>query len=272
MPELPEVETVKEGLKKIIKSQPVIEKVVVRQKKLRTNIPTTFSRKLKGQALVDVSRRAKYLIFETSDHMFINHLGMSGIWRMMDHKGEVQKHDHCLLYLSDGRCLAYNDPRRFGIMEFYKEGEANKWLSHLGPEPLDVKSFNVKYLSAKLKTRKAPIKAAIMDQKVVVGVGNIYASEALFLAGILPTRAANEITDDELKALINSIRKVLKKAIKAGGTTLKDFRQAGGETGYFQNKLYVYGRDGALCLTCHDKIQSKVIAGRNTFWCSSCQS
>lgn len=273
MPELPEVETVKNGLNQILSDEPKIAKIKLNRKNLRTPMTPALKTRFKSAPIIEVQRRAKYLIFKTPDWCILSHLGMSGSWRVKQLEDE-RVHDHCSIFLEDGRELTYHDPRRFGILEAYKSDSVweSKWLSDLGPEPLDRKTFHAKYLKSKCKAKKAPIKNIIMNQKVVVGVGNIYASEALFLSGIRPSRRAESVTVKESEDLVKNIRKVLRAAIRSGGTTLKDFRQAGGSEGYFQQKLFVYGREQELCLICqNEKIKNIRIAGRSTFWCPECQ-
>lgn len=273
MPELPEVETVKRGLNRLLKGDPKIDRIKLNRKDLRTPMTPALKSKFKGQPILRIQRRAKYLVFETPEWSILSHLGMSGSWRIKE-PGDKRAHDHCSIFLEDGRELTYYDPRRFGILEAYKNDKvwSTKWLNHLGPEPLDKRQFTPEYLNDKCKNKKAPIKNLIMNQEVVVGVGNIYASEALFMTGIRPTRQADNLSLKECEQLVKNITLVLKRAIQSGGTTLKDFRQAGGSEGYFQQKLYVYGREDQLCLECQsEKIKNTRLAGRSTFWCSECQ-
>jgi formamidopyrimidine-DNA glycosylase len=269
MPELPEVETVKNGLSELLSVGARVEKITPPREKLRFPFPKAAARKLKGASIQSVRRRAKYLIFEFEQGLLLNHLGMTGSWRISE---GPQKHDHVCISLQDGRKLIYNDPRRFGYFDFIpSEGEAScRWFHHLGWEPLS-REFRAVELHRSLKKKSAPIKTAIMDQKLVVGVGNIYASEALFLAGIPPHRPSNQLTPDEVKDLVSAIKKVLKKAIRAGGTTIRDFKQAGGSSGYFQQKLNVYGRQGEPCRACATPISLVTMAGRSTYWCKTCQ-
>lgn len=272
MPELPEVETVCRGLGEILESHPTIDRVLIKRKDLRKPVPAKLGRSLKGERIDRVRRRAKFILVDTDRYTLISHLGMTGSWRLVD-PGEERKHDHFYMELSDGRRLGYNDPRRFGLLDIVKKGEEHKnaWFSHLGPEPLSEETFTADYLKDLFRGRKAPIKNLIMDQRVVVGVGNIYASEALFLAGIRPSTPAAKVSRPRLDKLVKAIREVLCRAIEAGGTTIRDFRQAGGSAGYFQQQLYVYGREGEACRQCESILQARVIGGRNTFWCRQCQ-
>jgi formamidopyrimidine-DNA glycosylase len=271
MPELPEVETLRKGLQPILLDQ-VVEAVAVQNRNLRFPLPRGFAKKLVGQRVVSVERRAKYLLLKTSGPTLLNHLGMTGAWRVLG-KGGERKHDHVLLQLSCGRILVYNDPRRFGYFDLLESGreQQSRWLSHLGPEPLDLEGFTGEYLRLKTRKRVTKVKTLLMDQKVVVGVGNIYASEALFLAGIRPTRLAKSLRVYECETLVQSIRQVLAQAIRAGGTTIRDFRQAGGSKGDFQNELKVYGRENSPCHNCGRGIKTETFNGRSSFWCSSCQ-
>lgn len=274
MPELPEVETVCRGLNKIIKTQkPQIEGVVRSKKALRFAWPRGFQQKIKGAELLKVSRRAKYLLFETTGPSFLCHLGMTGNWRLENEKYTSKTHDHLQLKLQNGRTLIYNDTRRFGFFDWVdlKHLETSKWFSHLGPEPLDAHSFNADTLFQASRNKQVSVKVFIMDQKVVVGVGNIYASEALFLSGILPTKKAGALTQKHCQKLVESIRQVLSLAIEQGGTTIRDFKSAGGSEGYFQQKLNVYGKSGESCPVCSKAIKKAVLGGRSTFWCSRCQ-
>lgn len=272
MPELPEVENVKLSLE----SQGSIGQRFTRVEFLRANLRTPLKKeitsKLPGQTLLSVRRRAKFLLFETEDYILLNHLGMTGAWGTVTGPYELQKHDHAVLHFESGLKLIYNDPRRFGVLELLPKHKlsTNRWLKNLGVEPLD-ENFNHEFLFTQTRKRKAPIKSFIMDQRRVVGVGNIYASEALFAAGVKPLRPAGKLTRKETEKLVGSIRAVLTKAIAAGGSTISDYRNSKGEAGNFQLHFSVYDRDQAPCPVCGTKIKSKVIAGRNTFWCPKCQ-
>ena len=271
MPELPEVETVRRGLESMI-SQPVtILRVEAPEKRLREPVRPGELRKLKGQSLQGFLRRAKYLLWETEHQMIVSHLGMTGSWRLLE--GEHRRHDHVRIHLSDGRVLVYNDPRRFGIFRVLpiKKWQEAAYFTHLGPEPLDQNLFTTEYLFNKSRQRKVASKVFIMDQKVVVGVGNIYASEALFRSGVRPQRQAGRLTRVECERLVQSCRKVLQDALRSGGTTIRDFRQAGGGKGYFARQLQVYDRAGEACQACGAKISQRVLGGRSTYWCPKCQ-
>jgi len=272
MPELPEVETVRSGLEMALKGA-TIRKVTLRRKDLRIPFPKDLAQRLEGQKIPAIRRRAKYLLFDlASSDVLIAHLGMSGRFSI---EGKTPKiftaHDHVIFTLNDGRALIYNDARRFGLMTIaHKEELASHSLfAALGPEPFD-KAFSPAYLQGALQERKTAVKVALMDQALVVGVGNIYASEALFLAGISPHIPAKK-TAHQAKAIIAAIRKVLGDAIASGGSSLRDFIHVSGETGYFQHHFNVYGRKGDPCVTCGEHIRSTRLSGRSTFFCPSCQ-
>ena len=270
MPELPEVETTRCGIAPHIENN-IITKVVVRNRNLRWPIPTGLNSKLSQQKILAVRRRAKYLLIETNIGSLIIHLGMSGSLRILQGNEAVEKHDHFELQFKDGLCLRLRDPRRFGCVLWTKDDpQQHKLLLNLGPEPLD-KAFNAELLFEKSRKRKTTIKQFIMDAKVVVGVGNIYASESLFLAAIKPTRLAGKITKQNAKDLTAAIKKILKQAIKQGGTTLKDFKSSDGKPGYFQQKLKVYDRKNKSCIKCNKPIKQIVLGQRSTFYCPLCQ-
>ena len=272
MPELPEVETVRAGLCSLLGPKPVIERARIYQRQLRYPVPSNFSSKLRGKTIQDIQRRAKYLLFDCGDGFIINHLGMTGSWRQLGDQEKRDKHDHCIITLDDGRQLAYRDPRRFGMLDWWRDDPAaHPRICDLGPEPLDQKTFQKDYLHAACQKRKASIKAVIMDQKVVVGVGNIYASESLYRAGIHPKRSANKISKPRLERLVQCIREILGDAIAAGGSTISDFRQAGGSSGYFQHQFQVYERAGEPCHICGKAISQAVIGQRSSYWCNKCQ-
>lgn len=269
MPELPEVEVVRGGLESILESQPIISKIEITRPNLRTPIPLKELKTLEGQALLAVERRAKYLIFRTGEGSILSHLGMTGTWRVAP-RGEEKNHDHIYIHFVGGLRLAYRDPRRFGVFEFIPKGETHPSLRGLGPEPLE-KNFNSDYLAQALSRKDLPIKAAIMDQKIVVGVGNIYACEALFMAGINPLKPSRKVSLEKLDDLVKEIKKVLKRSIKLGGSSISDFAKADGKNGYFQNTFKVYGRSSEPCVACEQHLVSRVVSGRNTFWCRRCQ-
>lgn len=247
----------------------VFERVEFLRENLRTPLRPELMRQLPGQSVLDIRRRAKFLLIETEDYILLNHLGMTGSWRKGD-GGE--KHDHVVLHFQSGLRLIYNDPRRFGLLELFPKGamSTNRWLKNLGLEPL-AEEFTAEYLFARTRGRKAPLKSFIMDQRQVVGVGNIYASEALFRAGVKPLRPAGRLTREESSRLVKSVRDILKQAIAAGGSTIRDYRNSHGEDGSFQLSFSVYDRTKKPCLKCGTPIRSRFLAGRNTFWCPKCQ-
>lgn len=271
MPELPEVETTRRGITPHLVGVGVSD-VIVRNHKLRYPVSKTLDR-ISGDRFVDIQRRAKYLILhlETRGSLII-HLGMSGSLRLSDPTVDLKKHDHVILELTNGKQLRFHDPRRFGIfLHLPKEDPLkHRLLSKLGPEPLS-DDFTAALLKQASTGRKAPIKQVIMDNKVVVGVGNIYASESLFRAGIRPTTAAARLTGPKLTRLVDTIQQVLSESIEQGGTTLRDFVNSDGQPGYFAQHLFVYGREGEPCRTCNTPIRQKVIGQRSTYWCPKCQ-
>lgn len=270
MPELPEVETVCRGISPYLVNQS-IDHVVVRQKQLRWPINSRLGQLLKQKTIINVRRRAKYIVIVLNGSHLLIHLGMSGSLMVVDSKTALRKHDHVDIVLSNQSILRYHDPRRFGAILWTKEKiEQHPRLMHLGVEPLS-RVFNGSYLRKQCDRRHRSIKLVIMDQAHVVGVGNIYASEALFLAGIHPSRSALSLSLDECKLLSQSIKQVLRLAIRQGGTTLKDFSHADGKMGYFQQSLNVYGRDNLPCLQCGSSIKKVVLSGRASFYCPSCQ-
>lgn len=270
MPELPEVETVKESLKRELPSNPRILNVWISPFRLRFPYPKGFLSKLKGKKLHGIHRRAKYLLFDLGDIYLVNHLGMSGTWREGSHN---KKHDHLELHFENKKTFVFNDPRRFGFADIIEKEnwEKSKFFSHLGPEPLDKKAFTEEYLFEKSRKKQVSIKNFLMDQKVVVGVGNIYASEVLFLSSVRPQKLAGKITKKEAHLLVKNIHKVLKMAIRAGGSYIKDFQNIEGASS-FQRKLQVYGREKEACFVCDKKIKKIVQSGRSSFYCPQCQS
>lgn len=272
MPELPEVETVCRGLIKPLKNKPLKE-IVFRRKDLRFPLPIALTT-LKNPLVEDISRRAKYILMTVKGgKTIIAHLGMSGAFIVYDTPPKTyDKHDHVIFRRKDGVEIAFRDPRRFGFMLLVdtKMVKDHPSLKELGPEPLP-KTFTGKALAEKLKKAKRPIKIALLDQRVVAGVGNIYASEALFLAKISPFIMANTLTPQNYDNLAGAIQKVLNKSIKAGGSSLKDHRQVSGELGYFQHQFQVYGKDKKPCPVCKTAIVKKTVSGRSTFFCPQCQ-
>ncbi len=269
MPELPEVETTRRGIEPHILGRPVCG-VVIRQHRLRWPIPEDLPQLLSGQVIYSVTRRAKYLLLGCERGTLILHLGMSGSLRVLPTDSQATAHDHIDLQFGE-HCLRLRDPRRFGAVLWTEQDVSeHPLLRHLGPEPLS-DAFNATYLHQQAKRRRGAVKNLIMDGRVVVGVGNIYASESLFRAGIHPTRPANRIALARYQRLVESIQQVLTAAIKQGGTTLRDFQQEDGKPGYFAQELLVYGKSGDPCPQCGESIQQKVIGQRNSFYCRHCQ-
>ena len=269
MPELPEVETTMSAL------QPFVEKKIVsvdiNNRNLRWKIEKDFEKNISNKKIISITRRAKYIIFNLSDGFIILHLGMSGNIRIQDLKSNTyKKHDHIIFYLKDKKII-YNDIRRFGSIHFTNNIKDHFLIKNLGPEPLS-KNFNAESFYAACKTSKTNIKSFLMNQKNVVGIGNIYASETLFLSSISPLRDAKDLDLNECKKLVASGKKILKKAINVGGTTLKDFYSADGSPGYFKFELNVYGRENESCNSCCENISKIVINQRATFFCKSCQN
>ncbi len=270
MPELPEVETTLRGIETALKGQRVTQ-LVVRDHRLRWPVAEDLAAHLEGAKVQSLERRAKYMLIHFSSGSLIWHLGMSGSMRIVDPDEPIKKHDHIDLALSNDKVVRYNDPRRFGCLLWGGDDVmAHPLLASLGPEPLS-DQFNAEALFQRSRGRRVSIKQFIMDQKVVVGVGNIYASEALFLAGIAPSRQAARISLLRYRQLVSHIKAVLIEAIRQGGTTLRDFSQADGRPGYFEQQLQVYGREGLPCVACNTQIRNKVIGQRASYYCPVCQ-
>lgn len=270
MPELPEVEITCRGIASVLEHQ-VISKVIVRNPHLRWKVAKNLPTILQGQKIQKIIRRGKYILIQCDQGTLIIHLGMSGSLRILESYIKNQKHDHIDLLMVSGVCLRFNDPRRFGCFLWTKDDPAkHSLLKLLGPEPLS-SQFNLKYLASKIKKRNTAIKLLIMNSHIVVGVGNIYANEALFAAGIQPLRSSFTLTSSELTKLISAIRKVLRAAIRQGGTTLRNFSSSEGKPGYFKQKLQVYGRGGLPCVKCGYLLEEIAIAKRTTVYCKHCQ-
>lgn len=270
MPELPEVETTRRGIEPHIRTQEVRD-VVLRRKTLRWPITPSLITELPNQIIRAVSRRGKYLLLETDRGILVIHLGMSGSLRIVDKNRNVAVHDHVDVVFANGKILRYTDPRRFGCILWEKDPiEAHPLITNLGPEPLE-DGFDGSYLFRRSRGRSAPVKNFIMDSKIVVGVGNIYANESLFLAGINPKRAAGNISKPRYEKLVLCIKAVLQKAIDVGGTTLKDFTNSEGEPGYFAQSLQVYGRKGEDCYACRSTLKEIRQGQRSTVYCPNCQ-
>ncbi|MEO1704925.1 MAG: bifunctional DNA-formamidopyrimidine glycosylase/DNA-(apurinic or apyrimidinic site) lyase [Pseudomonadota bacterium] len=282
MPELPEVETVRRGLLPVMEGA-VIERAEVNRADLRWPLPEGMAARLTGQRVIALRRRSKYIFADlSSGETLLIHLGMSG--RMLISGAEIggfyhdhpapAKHDHVVLHMAGGARITFNDARRFGHMDLWpSEDMENHWLvESLGPEPLG-NAFNEAYLAARLKGRMTPIKSALLDQRVVSGLGNIYVCEVLYRAKISPRRKAGNLSAARAGSLVPIIRQVLEEAIEAGGSSLRDYRQADGELGYFQHTFRVYDREGQPCVkeTCDGSVKRIVQSGRSSFYCPKCQ-
>ena len=269
MPELPEVETTVRGLRPALIGQRLV-RVDVRRADLRRAIPVDLRQRMTGARVTDLSRRAKYGIIGTDrGDSLIFHLGMSGRWRV--DAGDLGVHDHLVLETEAGRVLALCDPRRFGSLDLVETAALESWppFAALGPEPLG-EAFDAAYLKLVLGERRAPIKAMLLDQRIVAGLGNIYVCEALNLARIKPTVAAGRLSKSRLALLVTAVKQVLTAAIEAGGSSLRDYIRPDGQLGYFAKQWRVYGREGAEC-PCGGTVERRVDAGRSTFWCRTCQ-
>jgi formamidopyrimidine-DNA glycosylase len=270
MPELPEVETTRRGIEPWLVGRQ-IERLVVREPRLRWRIPAGLPRRIAGSRIHSVSRRAKYLLIGTDAGTLILHLGMSGSLRILDAASPPLAHDHVDLVLDSGRCLRLNDPRRFGCLLFTAAPPArHRLLANLAVEPLSA-DFTADALWRRARGKRVSAKAFIMDSRVVAGVGNIYASEALFRAGIRPGLAAGRVSRARMELLVHAIRDVLTEAIGVGGTTLRDYVDASGMPGYFRQRLFVYERTGRPCRRCRTPIRQYTQGARSTYWCPRCQ-
>ena len=282
MPELPEVETTRRGLAPHLVGRRV-QAVILRRPDLRWPIPPEVAAMLPGQRIDAVRRRAKYLLLDTAAGSAVLHLGMSGSLRVLSPATALRPHDHVDLTIAavagkPARVLRFNDPRRFGCLLWQPPGETHPLLRGLGPEPLpDAEAaagesvFSGDYLFARSRGRKVPVKSFLMDQRIVVGVGNIYATEALFAAGISPLRAAGRVSRDRYRQLAEAVQSILTHAITRGGTTLRDFLAPDGAPGYFEQELSAYGRGGAPCPACGRPLKQAWVAQRATVWCGHCQ-
>jgi formamidopyrimidine-DNA glycosylase len=282
MPELPEVETVRQGLAPVLEGRK-FARVIQRRGDLRFPLPAKFAERLTGRRVEKLTRRAKYILAHLDGgEVLIMHLGMSGrfsiegakVGRFVHATPEAGKHDHIVFETDKGARVTFTDHRRFGMMDLFKASEAStyKYLAALGPEPLS-DDFSPVVLDAALKGKRTPIKAALLDQRVVAGLGNIYVCEALFRAGISPKRMASTVVGERSRKLVPEVKSVLRAAIKAGGSSLRDYKQANGELGYFQNSFSVYDREEAPCLKkgCSGVVRRIVQSGRSTFFCPVCQ-
>lgn len=280
MPELPEVETVRRGLTPAMQGKR-IARLEVNRPDLRFPFPRQFQARVEGAEITHMGRRAKFLVTELSTgEALIMHLGMSGRFTINEagtaafhhDPGTNPAHDHVVFHMQDGTTVTYNDPRRFGFMELWPLDDLASYprVEHLGPEPLS-NHFNAAYLDTQFRGKAAPIKAALLDQSVIAGLGNIYVCEALFRAGISPRRKAHSVVGKRNERLAPAVNDVIAEAIAAGGSSISDFASASGELGYFQKHFSVYDREGTPCETCGNAIKRIVQSGRSTFFCGTCQ-
>ncbi len=269
MPELPEVETTRRGLEPHLIGRRVVT-LDIRQPRLRWPVANELSMLLPGQRIEAIERRAKYLLVHTGVGAALLHLGMSGSLRVLPAATPIGAHDHVDWRLDSGRVLRYTDPRRFGCQLWQARGEIHGLLAGLGPEPLS-DGFDGDLLWVRSRGRKAAVKVFVMDQAIVVGVGNIYAAEALFAARVHPKRAAGSISRARYARLTREVKRILAHAIARGGTTLRDFISPDGSPGYFEQELFVYGRAGAACKICDTPIKAIMLGQRSTFYCPRCQ-
>lgn len=270
MPELPEVETTRRGIAPALSGR-LIDSLLVRNSSLRWPIPDELATQIRGATTSSLDRRAKYLLLRTNRGTAIMHLGMSGSLRICDPEVEPGRHDHYDILVDTGAVIRFNDPRRFGCLLWTTEDPAHHpLLIDLGPEPFS-KTFTGTYLYHASRSRSVAIKQQLMNSRIVAGVGNIYANEALFRARIHPARAAGRISRQRMDLLVEQVRSVLEESIRAGGTTLRDFYGTDGRPGYFRPKLLVYGREGAPCPACGAELRQSTIGQRSTFYCPRCQ-
>lgn len=270
MPELPEVETTVRGLRSVLEGE-TLTNVEPRRGDLRRAIPADLRQRLTGARVTGLGRRAKYGLIDTDrGDTLVFHLGMSGRWRVDPE--DIGTHDHLVIETGGGRRLALNDPRRFGSLDLVDTAQLDAFppFAALGPEPLG-DAFTGHYLAEALEDRKAPIKALLLDQRIVAGLGNIYVCEALHIAGISPSTPGGRISRKKLDALVAAVKAVLASAIEVGGSTLRDYARPDGELGYFFKQWRVYGREGQDCPTCGKPVQRQVDSGRSTFFCAKCQ-
>ena len=266
MPELPEVETTKTSLLPLIDQK--VLRVEVHQPSLRWPIPENIE-KLVGQKLLKLTRRSKYILAEFEHDTMLWHLGMSGSFRLCDADTELRKHDHLIIQFEDVE-LRYHDPRRFGCILWLDPNSQSKLIDTLGPEPLS-DAFNAEYLAEKFKKKNVGAKVAIMDNHIVVGVGNIYATESLFNLGIHPAQPASSLSRVQIENLVIEVKRILKQAIDLGGSTLRDYTNAMGENGYFQQTLLAYGRAGEMCINCETTLENLKLGQRASVFCPQCQ-
>jgi formamidopyrimidine-DNA glycosylase len=272
MPEFAEVETVKETLKKQVLNKQIKEVDIYWNKIIEYPYLEDFSNMIKGQIIIDINRRGKWLIFVLNDFYLLSHLRMEGKYFLKQNGDEVKKHEHVIIRFTDNTELRYHDTRKFGKMYLLKQNELDTKgpLINLGLEPFD-DNLTISYLKNKLKKRIISIKTSLLDQSIIAGIGNIYADEILFKARINPLKKSNKLTKNDLQAIIDSTKEVLSKAVEAGGTTIRSYTSSEGITGRFQHELYVHGREGKPCKLCGTLIKKIKVGGRGTYYCPVCQ-
>ncbi len=272
MPELPEVETIRKSLEKELKNRTIVDVVVNYENIIAEPTVFSFVEQIKNQTIHQLKRYGKWLIFELDQYVLLSHLRMEGKYFFRTKEDPISKHEHVIFCLDDDRELRYHDTRKFGRMYLLKKEEAYDVppLSKLGLEPWD-SLLTVTYLKEKLKNKTIPIKTCLLDQSIIVGIGNIYANEILFLSRISPLKKSNCLTKKELERIIENTRTVLKEAIEMGGSTIRSYHPSEGIDGMFQQKLYVHGKDGTPCPVCGKPIQKKFINGRSSYYCAHCQ-
>lgn len=273
MPELPEVETVKETLKRIVLKRRINNVQINYSKIIEYPSSDEFKKQIIGETINDIKRRGKWLMFELDNYYLLSHLRMEGKYFIKEKKDEHSKHEHIIFSLDDGKELRYLDTRKFGKMHLIKKDEiyTRKPLNELGKEPWD-ETLNVSYLKEKYVNKKLPIKTVILDQSIIVGIGNIYADEILFLSKINPLKKANELNTKDLENIIKFTKEVLDKAIKDGGTTIRSYESSEGVHGRFQENLLVHNRENEKCVNCKGAIIKIKVGGRGTYYCENCQS
>lgn len=271
MPELPEVENVCRGLSEIVPSGAVIQGFEFFRKDLRFKLPIRKLRTFEGAQLLEISRRAKYILFKTDRGILFSHLGMTGQWRQRKPTESRGKHDHLVICFTAGVDLVYSDPRRFGFFDWASEDfSQHPRFRKIGVEPLS-DDFNAEFLGSFLKGKDTPVKSALLDQQGVAGLGNIYVCEALFKTGIRPQKKSRLVKKEKLPLLVKEIKKILEASIRAGGSTIRDYRNPVNGEGGYQDQHLVYGREDQLCSICHTKIRNLKLGGRSSFWCPTCQ-
>ena len=269
MPELPEVENVRRSLLELVPLGARWRSARQFREDLRWPLPEGLSQSLEGQHLLQIRRRAKILIFETDRYLLLNHLGMTGSWRRFEGE-ELKTHDHLFWQFDHDVTLVFNDPRRFGYLKLFEKQQAEELFKDLGPEPLSAE-LDGEYLFRASRGRAMPMKSFLLNQKIVAGLGNIYVSEALFRAGVRPRRWARTLKRREADLLAEQIKILLNLAITRGGSTIRDYRQANGQKGGFQDLFQVYDREGKPCRACGAPIAAEFLSGRSTYWCRQCQ-